>query len=361
MQQIDKLQLDLVRLLRVSLTSRVDSSFSSFDSKALVHLAYHQEVATLVYDAIDGLYRSGQDIIEDKDAKLRLLKQALKQEQEYARNIQVIKKLSALFDSNGIVMYVLKGLSTAQYYPKPQLRYSCDMDCLLAAKCENGFESRFDEGNKLIESQGIKVTDDYYKHSEFRVSGLYVENHKFCCSIKRGKRTKALEIYLQSLLHAGPHKDDKSGLYFPPLMFQAIFLIEHANSHFLYEKINLKHICDWAMFRRANIDLLDWNEFRIQCERFGLLNFVLAMDSLADVIIGDKDYSDLDVWEKRIFDDSMQIVTYVESKMVRRFRKAFGILGASWKFRHFGHSSMLRELFTAFFAYLFEDNPKLTE
>ena len=361
MQQIDKLQLDLVKLLRVSLTSNVEFSFDSLDSKALVHLAYHQEVAALIYDAVDRLYSFGQDTISDKEVKLRLLKQALKQEQEYARNIQVIAKLSSLFDTNGIVMYVLKGLSIAQYYPKPQLRYSCDMDCLLAAKCENGYESRFNEGNKLIESQGIKVTDDYYKHSEFRVGGLYVENHKFCCSIKRGKRTKALEIYLQSLLHAGPHKDEKSGLYFPPLMFQAIFMIEHSNSHFLYEKINLKHICDWAMFRQANKDLLDWNEFKIQCERFGLLNFVVAMDSLADFILGNKEYSDLNVWEKRIFSDSMQIMTYVKSKMVRRVRKAFGILRASWKFRYFGHSSMVKELFTAFFAYLFDNNPKLTE
>ncbi len=359
MQQIDELQLDLLRLLRVSLTSNVDSSFTSLDSKALVHLAYHQEVAALVYDAVDRLYSFGQDTISDKEVKLRLLKQALKQEQEYARNIQIIAKLSSLFDTNGIVMYVLKGLSIAQYYPKPQLRYSCDMDCLLAAKCENGFESRFDEGNKLIESLGIKVTDDYYKHSEFRVSGLYVENHKFCCSIKRGKRTKALEIYLQSLLHAGSHKDEKSGLYFPPLMFQAIFLIEHANSHFLYEKINLKHICDWAMFRRANIDRLDWDEFKKQCKEFGLLNFAESLSNLADMVLGVKTYGDLSLLEKRILDDTLQVVKYVEHKNVRRFRKALGVLVSSWKYKNYGQSSMLCELSTALGAYLFEKDPKL--
>ena len=349
----------LIKLVRVALTSKLPESIDLYDCNSLVQLAYHQEVAALVYDAVEYLYDSGNEILKDKEAKLRLLKQAIKQEQLYANNIQIIKKASEIFDTNGIIMYVLKGVSTAQYYPKPQLRYSCDMDCLLAAKGVNGFEGRFEEGNQLMESKGIKVMRDYYKHSEFRVSGLYVENHRFCCSVKRGNRTKELEKYLQSLLNDTPFIEENYGLYFPPLMFQAIFLIEHANSHFLYEKINLKHICDWAMFRKANKTKLDWEEFRTQCERFGLLSFVNAMDSLAELLIGVKEYSDLNRWEKKMFNDSMKILTYIESKTLRRFRKAFGILMSSWKFKHFGNQSMIKELTHAFFSYLFEDNPKL--
>lgn len=351
----------LVKILRVALTSKMSYDIGDFDAKLLVRLAYHQEIAALIYDAVNEFYKSGKDIICDKESKFRLLNQALKQEQQYANNLKVIKKLSAIFEVDGITMYVLKGLSTAQYYPKPQLRYSCDLDCLLAAKDVGGFISRFEEGNRLIESKGIKITRDYYKHSEFSIGGLYVENHKFCCSVKRGKRTRELEMYLQSLLDTHTNKDENYDIYFTPLMFQALFLIEHANSHFLYEKINLKHMCDWAMFRRANKDKLDWAELRVQCERFGLLTFVEAMNSLSDFILGEKEYYALNKWEKKIFEDSLQIITYVESKMVRRFRKAFGILGSGWKFKYFGHSSMAKELTTAFAAYLFVDSPKLTE
>lgn len=358
---MDQISDVLVKILRGALTSQPMPQCTDFDANSLVHMAYHQEVAALVYDAVNSYYNSGRDIINDKEAKFRLLKQALMQEQLYANNLKVIQKLSAMFDADGIAMCVLKGLSTAQYYPKPQLRYSCDLDCLLVAKDVCGFESRFEEGNRLVETKGIKVTKDYYKHSEFRVGGLYVENHKFCCSVKRGKRTRKLEKYLQGLLNGTPCKDDRYGLYFAPLMFQAIFLIEHANSHFLYEKINLKHMCDWAMFRRANEDKLDWNEFQVQCERFGLWPFVEAMNALSDYILGKKEYSDLNLWERKIFEDSLQIITYIESKMIRRFRKAFGILGSGWKFRYFGHSLMIKELTTAFFAYLFEDSPQLTE
>lgn len=355
--------INIVRLLSVALSPSQECTIEGdIDADSLVHLAYHQEVSAFVYDAVNKLHEKGYDVIQDKNAKFRLLTHTLKQEKQFPSNLKTIKKISDFFDNNNVIMYVLKGLSIAQNYSKPEHRYSCDLDCILASKSSESFESVFEEGNALLENNGIKVSNDYYKHSEFRVNGLYVENHKFCCSVKRGRRTKELERYLQSLLTSSSAvKSETYGLYFPQLMFQAIFMIEHSNSHFLYEKINLKHICDWAMFREANNELLDWQEFQIQCERFGLWKFVEAMNGLADFVMGKKEYYELNKWERRIFDDSMHIVTYVDSKMVRRVRKAFGILRSGWKFRYFGHSSMIKELFTAFFAYLFEEEPKLTE
>lgn len=349
----------LIKLLQVALDTTTSSKLSVVeDSKAVAKLAYYQEVAPLLYEAIQKLYEAGQDVFPDKDAKLRIFQQALTQENLYKTNKKTMEKLSNLFETAGIAMYVLKGVSIAQYYPKPQYRFSCDMDCILADLHKNTFVSRFEEGNRLIESKSVNVHRDYYKHSEFRIGGLYVENHRFCCSIKRGKRTKALEAYLQSLL--SPSFDEKVGdLYFPPLMFQAIFMIEHACSHFLYEKINLKHICDWAMFRKANIDKLDWQEFRTQCERFKLWNFVEAMNRLADLFIGEKEYDDLSLLEKRMLNDTLNIIDYVDSKNVRRFKKAIGVLKSSWKYKYYGHSSMLKEFCTTFFAYLFQNDPKL--
>ena len=349
----------LLSLLRMSLDpGKVEDDCNAPDSGSLVHLAYHQEVAALICDPVQLLYESGCDVLDDKQAKLRLFRQKLIQEKYYEANLKTMHRLSDLFESDDIVMYVLKGASISQYYPNPQYRYSCDMDCILAYKNNNGFESRYEEGNRLLENKGVKVTRDYYKHSEFSVNGLYVENHKFCCSIKRGERTKKLETYLQSLLH--PDSAEKvNGLYFPPLMFQAIFMIEHACSHFLYEKISLKHICDWALFRKANIDKLDWVEFKKQCDEFRLWNFVEALSNLADVILGVKTYDDLSALEKRILDDTLQVVKYVDSKKERRFRKALGVLASSWKYKNYGHSSMLCELSTALGAYLFERDPKL--
>ena len=59
----------------------------------------------------------------------------------------------------------------------------------------------------------------------------------------RGKRTADLESYLESLLFDyKPEYLEGSKLALPPLMFQAIFLIEHACGHFLYEKMSIKNI-----------------------------------------------------------------------------------------------------------------------
>ena len=58
----------------------------------------------------------------------------------------------------------------------------------------------YKEGDKLVEERGEEVDRSYYKNSSFVFKGLPVENHRYCCSIKRGTRTADLEAYLESLL-----------------------------------------------------------------------------------------------------------------------------------------------------------------
>ena len=240
-----------------------------------------------------------------------------------------------MYDSNGICTYVLKGLSISQHYPVPSHRFSCDLDCFLLNKSDgcNAYES----GNSLATSAGCKVDADYYKHSVFSYKGLAVENHRYCCSVKRSKRTRDLESYLEGLLDGyTPQHIDDTKLALPPEMFQALFMIEHANGHFLYSKMSIKHVCDWAMMRQAFKDTLDWREFDKQCIRFGLKNFVDCLNHLADYILGKCSYQDL---------------------MKQRIEKAIGVLRSSWKFKHFCGDSMIKELSHSVWAYLREERP----
>lgn len=145
----------------------------------------------------------------------------------------------------------------------------------------------------------------------------------------------------------------------PPRMFQALFMIEHANGHFLYSKMSMKHICDWAMMRESFKETLDWAEFDRQCRRFGLKNFVECMNHLADYVIGVCCYQDLSTIEKRVLTDTMSEMHLSSNKMRRRVEKAIGVLQSSWKFKHFCGDSMLKELYHSVWAYLKEDNPEL--
>lgn len=352
----------LIFLLQAALGEMPKSVEKKLDLKALLKLSQQQEIPTIALDglqklstAYDGVLR--QDV-QTKAVKMQWIGSLMAQERRYAANYCAAKNLSELYDSNGICTYVLKGFSISQLYPVPSHRFSCDLDCFLLP--QTGCFDAYELGNLLIEDKGSKVDTEYYKHSIFTYKGLAVENHRYCCSVKRGKRTRDLEAYLVGLLNdCTPHFISETRLALPPQMFQALFMIEHANGHFLYSKMTFKHICDWAMMRKALEYSLDWNEFDKQCIRFGLKNFVECMNHLADYVLGKCTYKDLRPIDKRVLDDTFKEVTLSPNLMKQRIEKAIGILRSSWKFKHFCGDSMIKELSHSVWAYLREDKPEL--
>ena len=352
----------LIILLQVALGKMPNSVAKEFDLKTLFNLSQQQEIPAIALDGLQKLSTIYNDLLRQDAqtiaAKMQWIGCLMAQEKRYAANYCAAKSLSELYDSNGICTYVLKGLSISKLYPIPSHRFSCDLDCFLLNKSDgcNAYVS----GNSVVASTGSKVDDDYYKHSVFSYKGLTVENHHYCCSVKRSKRTRDLENYLVGLLNGyTPQYIDDTKLALPPKMFQALFMVEHANGHFLYSKMSIKHVCDWAMMRQAFKDTLDWNEFDKQCIRFGLKNFVDCLNHLADYILGKCSYQDLRPIDKRVLDDTFKEVSLSKNLMKQRIEKAIGVLRSSWKFKYFCGDSMIKELSHSVWAYLREDKPEL--
>lgn len=334
----------------------------AFDFKSAFALAQQQEVSAIALDGLQKIAAAFPDLLINdaslKAMKLQWIGNMMAQERRYNANFIAAKDLAELYDDNEICTYILKGLSIAQLYPVPSHRFSCDMDCFLLSK-EN-MSVAYESGNSIVKAIGCNVDADYYKHSVFAYKGLAVENHRYCCSVKRSKRTRELERYLESLLNGyAPEYIKGTKMALPPRMFQALFMIEHANGHFLYSKMSMKHICDWAMMRKAFKETLDWAEFGRQCQRFGLYNFVECMNHLADYVLGVCRYEDLSTIEKRVLTDTMSEMHLSSNKMRQRVEKAIGVLQSSWKFKHLCGDSMLKELSHSVWAYLREDNPEL--
>lgn len=349
-------------LLQTALGQEPKSLGSDVDLKSVYELSRQQEVVAI---ALDGLQRfiekadTSNRLYTDRPLKLQWIGNLMAQEQRYKANFIAAKDLAALYANNEMLTYVLKGLSIAQLYPNPSHRFSCDLDCFLLPQ-NGGYFDAYELGNSLMMTNEGKVDDSYYKHAVFTYKGLTVENHRFCCSIKRSKRTQLLENYLQHLLNGyTPNYIENTHLALPPQMFQALFLIEHANGHFLYSKMNLKQVCDWAMMRKAFRDTLDWTAFDAQCQRFGLTNFVVCMNHLADYVMGQCTYTDLRDIDKRVLNDMFKCISLSPSPMRQRIEKAWGVLRSSWKFRYFCADSMYKELTHSVWAYLRADEPSL--
>ena len=351
----------LIKLLSVALAGRkmVQMPCAVY-WKTVMELANRQEVNAIAFDGYKAIHTT---IAEDEISRSLLMDwfgQTVSLERQYKIQYASAERLAELYELNNIRTFVLKGFSIACCYPIPSHRFSCDLDCYLIARDSKQEWDAYSVGNSIIESKGILVNSDYYKHSEFTYEGLHVENHRFCCSVKRGERTKDLEAYLQELLRREDVEYlDESKLALPPLMFQALFLLEHACAHFLYEKMTLKHICDWAMFRKRYKNALDWRKLDMLCNRFCLKNFAETMNHLADFLIGDVSYSQLSSLDKRVLEDTFKEVTLPSSKTRQRIRKAIDVLRSGWKFRHYNDVSMIKELSHSFFAFLLEKEVKI--
>lgn len=352
----------LVILLQAALGNIPKTKPKVMPLEAIYVLSQKQEVAAIALDGLQKLITAFPDILQSdvstKAIKMQWIGCMMQEEKRYEANLFAVRALATLYDRNEMLTYVLKGLTISQLYPIPSHRFSCDLDCFLLSRCD--LEIAYDLGNSLVESRGCNVDADYYKHSVFSYKGLTVENHRYCCSVKRSKRTRELETYLKGLLKGySPQYIAGTKLAIPPQLFQALFMIEHANGHFLYSKMNMKHVCDWAMMRKAFEETLDWQEFDKQCTRFGLKNFVVCMNHLADYVLGKCRYGDLSAIDKRVLDDTFKEVHYSQNRMRQRIEKAVGVLRSNWKFRHFCGDSMIKELSHSVWAYLREDDPEL--
>lgn len=351
----------LISLLQTAFGNVPKNLAKYVDFKSIYELSRQQEVVAIALDGLQKLIDEQPQLASLqalKANKLQWIGSMMAQEAHYEANLVSAQELSALYADNEMITYVLKGFSLSQLYPIPSHRFSCDLDCFLLP--QKGKFDAYEFGNSLVAAKGIKVDTSYYKHSVFAYKGLMVENHRYCCSVKRSKRTRHLESYLQSLLkNYTPDYIKGTCLALPPQLFQALFMIEHANGHFLYSKMNLKQVCDWAMMRKAFHNTLDWVEFDRQCQCFGLTNFVVCMNHLADYVLGRSTYADLRAIDKKVLDDIFKPIRLSPNPMKQRIEKAWGMLCSSWKFKNFCADSMLKELSHSVWAYLREDNPEL--
>jgi hypothetical protein len=257
-------------------------------------------------------------------------------------------KMAQLFHRNGICTYVLKGNVVSECYPKPEHRVSSDFDCFLFPT-EGGFDA-WECGNGLIEKAGYEVENVFYKNSTFQLPGLMVENHRYMVPFRGDKTLQRLELFLQNELKS--HKPIPSDFFpqtfliRPPVMVSALFLLEHAYSHFLHEGLTWRLVLDWMMFIRKHKNDLEWSVFDALVDEFGFSKFYDAYNRLGKYLMGDIRDISFDVHEKKMLDDVWKPLDLHET--VRGFKGKLALVGntwrARWKYRYFTEITWLTAL-----------------
>lgn len=328
------------------------------DWPALHTLAEQQGLLAVVMDGIDKIPSACRP---QKKNILQWIGMTIQQESQYAIQQKAEAEMALLFHSKGIRTYVLKGAVVSECYPKPEHRTSVDIDCFLAA--ESGTEDVWEKGNLVMEENGFDVSRDFYKNSTFFLPGLTVENHRYLTPWRGNKTLKKLETLLQRYLREDKGEDRFDGTWLcrPPVMVSALFLIEHAYSHFLHEGLTWRMVLDWQMFSRRHRDEIDWQEFQARVDEFGFRRFYDSFSRLGKYLVGELAADGLQPMDLHMLSDIWSPLDLHDS--VTGWRGKLALAGntwrARWKYRQFTDMSWLKALWIQAKGVLFEKEPKI--
>ena len=354
-----KIQDTFLQLVRLGIgASDLVPEFDATDWQSLENLANEQGLLGVMLDGVEKLPRERRP---ERRAMLQSIGQLLHSEQQYAVQDRSAKKMALLLHRHGIRTYVLKGAVVSECYPKPEHRRSVDMDCFLLP--EEGSENVWEKGNRVVEDAGFEVGRGFYKNSTFYLPGLAVENHRFMTPFRGNARLRRLERRLQAMIaeDAGEDRFDDTWLCRPPVMVSALFLIEHAYSHFLHEGLTWRHVLDWLMFSRRHLQEVDWAAFDGLVDEYGFRKFYDSYCRLGRFLLGELAADELTPADWQMLSDVWAPLDLHESLhgLKAKFQLAGNYWRARWKYRLFTDMSWIRALSEWVLGAVFDRQPKV--
>ena len=370
-----------LQLVRLGIGTDATVSLSDgIDWDAVETLAKQHGMMGIVCDAVQefkGLRGLCQENLPPLTTWLRWIGEVQLEEERYNHQWNEACKMAQLFHQNQICTYVLKGVVVSECYPKPQHRVSSDVDCFLLP--EEGDFDAWDKGNHLIEETGGDVEKVFYKNSTFHLPGLTVEDHRFMVPFRGNKTLRKLEWFLQSELKEGSKSSMGSScsrfegteLWRPPVMVSALFLIEHAYSHFLHEGLTWRHVLDWVMFSRKHKDEIDWYVLDALIDEFGFRKFYEVFNGISQDAFGNTYNSQLST-DSQLSTQNFKLKSLMLNDIwapldlhetVRGFKGKLALVGNTWrarrKYRYFTNISWFTALWIQVKGFLFEKTPIL--
>lgn len=246
----------LLKLVRMAMGWETDFSLpDDVDWKDVLQIAQEQGVNAIVVDGIE-VYMSKrpQDSVAKNSADFKqILLEAIgglqMVEYNYMNHVAALTELSEILNNKGIPFMIMKGFACGQYYPNPKHRPCGDIDIYPGNK--------FDESNQALKAAGVDYDLYYYRHSASYIKNVMIENHRVLGDLRGPrKQTRELEEWLEreanmSLKNGKAakvlNKEIKGGVY-PTANFSVLFLPWHVSAHFMFERVTVRHLLDWALF-----------------------------------------------------------------------------------------------------------------
>ena len=227
-------------------------------------------LAAVAYDAVE---RMPLEVRPPKETLLKFISANMKAQQSYAKLKELSDRIGEVVAECGTKCLLLKGLSLAEYYPRPQSRKFLDIDLYSPEDSH-----KIDE---VFKARGVDVDTDFYRHSHMTLKGVLVENHHCLLDVRGREFLRRRDADLKDMAQRHLATFNAPGLYYPDARFSLIFNLHHAMSHFIYEGISFKFLVDWIYFLRREKNLLKDECTAEDLKRHGVLKFAAVMSKVS--------------------------------------------------------------------------------
>lgn len=228
----------LCKLINTTLTGtqlKVDGATEA-DWQRCYDMALQQNVLAMTFPAMSSLPKELRPSFT-LWSKWMAYAQSVAEQNQYKR--QIVEKIGLWLAGDGLTTTILKGFSLSALYPNHNLREFSDIDI---------FSGKDYEGvNACFAKHGVKVDSVDGHHAYLKMDGISVEHHFAFSNTKVKNGLVGPEEELQLLAVTAPQPTSMPGISFPCPAFTALFVGWHAYEHFLQEKIELRHVIDWAL------------------------------------------------------------------------------------------------------------------
>lgn len=311
------------------------NDFSVKDWEQLYTLSKNQGVVAIIFEEIKNIPKS---IAPPKTISLKWLSHALSIEKQMRTKEAVAIEFANKLSERDIQVSVLKGMAFASYFPNPYHRESGDLDCYLMGKKV--------EGDKIVSEIGGRMTEAGDMHSHLYYKGLTIENHNLLTSADKSKSSIKIESLFQELIMIAPTPIGETKLLKPCTDFNALFLIKHAQRHFIKEGICIRHLLDWAFFLQAEYHNVNWGKVIPLMEECRILNFAKVFTSLCVNKLG----MTIDIQELKISNNISDAVftdilgdqpDFFHENITQKVKRIIRRLYRMWKFRSLAYKSYI--------------------
>lgn len=189
--------------------------------------------------------------------------------------------LHYLMKANHIRYCVLKGTSSAAYYPEEMMRQMGDVDFLVAGK-------DFDRAAAVLTEDGFSPEGgDHPHHVAFLKERMEFEMHFDPPGVPDGETGKKIREYFADILENSRElSGGNGGCIVPGPFHHGLIMLLHMKGHLLSEGIGLRHLCDWAVFVNGFKPDAFRKMFEKPLKRTGLWKFTQAVSLTAHYAAG---------------------------------------------------------------------------